>query len=48
MQQEYTISAIATPLGEGGIGIIRISGSTAIEIAENFLILNIVFFSINL
>ena len=35
MQQEYTISAIATPLGEGGIGIIRISGSTAIEIAEN-------------
>ena len=33
MQQDYTISAIATPLGEGGIGIIRLSGEKAIEIA---------------
>ena len=26
---EDTIAAIATPLGEGGIGIVRISGSEA-------------------
>lgn len=30
-----TIAAIATPPGEGGIGIIRLSGDRAIEIAEN-------------
>ncbi|MEG6617235.1 tRNA uridine-5-carboxymethylaminomethyl(34) synthesis GTPase MnmE [Peptococcaceae bacterium 1198_IL3148] len=29
-----TIAAIATPLGEGGIGIVRISGSESIEIAK--------------
>lgn len=29
-----TISAIATPLGLGGVGVIRISGSNAFEIAE--------------
>lgn len=29
-----TISAIATPLGEGGIGIVRLSGKESIEIAE--------------
>src|SRR6266545_2690135 len=29
-----TICAIATPLGEGGIGIIRISGEKAVEIAS--------------
>lgn len=29
-----TIAAIATPLGEGGIGIVRLSGSRAIEIAD--------------
>jgi tRNA modification GTPase len=28
-----TIAAIATPLGEGGVGIVRISGQEAIEIA---------------
>lgn len=33
MQQEDTISAIATPPGEGGIGIIRISGVNAIQTA---------------
>lgn len=33
IQQDTTISAIATPLGEGGIGIIRISGQQAISIA---------------
>lgn len=31
---ERTIAAIATPLGEGGIGVIRISGEKAIAIAE--------------
>lgn len=34
MQQGDTISAIATAQGEGGIGIIRISGRTAVETAE--------------
>ena len=31
---ERTIAAIATPLGEGGISVIRISGDAAIEIAD--------------
>ncbi len=31
---ERTIAAIATPLGEGGIGVIRISGDDAILVAE--------------
>ena len=30
--EEDTIAAVATPPGEGGIGIIRISGSKAEEI----------------
>lgn len=30
-----TITAIATPLGEGAIGIVRISGTNAISIAQN-------------
>ena len=29
-----TIAAVSTPLGEGGIGIVRISGSEAIEVGE--------------
>jgi tRNA U34 5-carboxymethylaminomethyl modifying GTPase MnmE/TrmE len=29
-----TIAAIATPPGEGGIGIVRVSGSAAFPIAE--------------
>ena len=29
-----TIAAIATPLGEGSIGVIRISGDNAIEVAD--------------
>ncbi|MCI8648620.1 MAG: tRNA uridine-5-carboxymethylaminomethyl(34) synthesis GTPase MnmE [Anaerotruncus sp.] len=33
MQQD-TIAAIATPLGTGGIGVIRISGSQAISVGE--------------
>ena len=31
---ERTIAAIATPLGEGGIGVIRISGDNALAVAE--------------
>lgn len=31
---KHTIAAISTPSGEGGIGIIRISGENAIEIAD--------------
>lgn len=31
---EDTIAAISTPLGEGGIGVVRISGKDAIKIAE--------------
>ncbi len=31
---EDTITAISTPLGEGGIGIVRISGKDSIKIAE--------------
>ncbi len=38
---ERTIAAIATPLGEGSIGVIRISGDMAIEIADK------VFFAFN-
>lgn len=34
MQQGDTIAAIATPPGEGGIGIVRLSGRTALEVAE--------------
>ena len=30
---EDTIAAVATPLGEGGIGIVRLSGPDAISIA---------------
>ena len=32
--KEDTICAIATPVGEGGIGIVKISGSEAIPIAK--------------
>ncbi len=34
MIESDTIAAISTPLGEGGIGIVRMSGPRAIEIAE--------------
>ncbi len=33
MRQEETISAIATPPGVGGIGIVRLSGETALSVA---------------
>ena len=31
---EDTIAAIATPLGRGGIAVIRVSGSKALEVAN--------------
>ena len=31
---ENTICAVATPLGEGGIGIVRLSGPQALSIAD--------------
>lgn len=34
MNQEDTISAVATAAGEGGIGIVRVSGSKALAIAD--------------
>jgi len=38
MMQEDTIAAISTPLGEGGIGIVRMSGPQAVTIAEAIFI----------
>lgn len=35
MKFDDTIAAIATPKGEGGIGIVRVSGSLAIQIASH-------------
>ena len=35
MYEETTIAAIATAPGEGGVGIIRLSGVSASEIADN-------------
>ena len=32
--QADTIAAIATPLGEGGLAVIRISGSRALAVAD--------------
>ena len=32
---ERTIAAVATPPGEGSVGVIRISGEKAIEIADS-------------
>ncbi len=34
MIRDETIVAISTPIGEGGIGIVRLSGSRAVEIVE--------------
>mgnify|MGYP003464322876 FL=1 len=34
MQNRTTIAAIATPPGRGGVGVIRLSGPKAYEIAE--------------
>jgi len=38
MYREDTIAAIATPPGEGGIGIVRISGQQAEEILKNIFV----------
>ncbi|MCF7876151.1 tRNA uridine-5-carboxymethylaminomethyl(34) synthesis GTPase MnmE, partial [Candidatus Bipolaricaulota bacterium] len=35
MREEDTIAAISTPLGESGIGIVRLSGPRAIKITKN-------------
>jgi len=37
MKTEDTIAAISTPMGKGGIGIIRISGEDAFNVAEKVL-----------
>lgn len=37
MESTDTIAAIATPLGRGGVGIVRISGPKCLEIAEKIL-----------
>ena len=37
MPAEDTIVAIATPPGRGGIGVVRLSGSRALEIAAGLL-----------
>lgn len=34
IEQEDTIAAIATPIGEGGLSVIRISGSSAIRLVD--------------
>jgi tRNA modification GTPase len=33
-----TITAIATPLGEGGLAVVRISGAEAFAVADKFFI----------
>ena len=38
MIQEETISAISTAIGEAGIGIVRMSGERAIEIADKIFL----------
>jgi len=38
---DETIAAIATPLGVGGVGIVRISGKKSLEIAKQIFVLNL-------
>jgi len=38
MYREETIAAISTPLGEGGIGIVKISGDRALEILNKIFV----------
>lgn len=38
MREDDTIAAISTPLGEGGIGIVRVSGKDALQIADKIFI----------
>ena len=44
---EDTICAIATPIGEGGVGIVRVSGDRAIAIASNIVVREIGYLSNN-
>lgn len=37
-QLNDTIAAIATPIGESGIGIVRISGKDALKIADKIFV----------
>lgn len=41
LREDLTIAAIATPPGEGGVAIIRISGKRAIEIANKIISLDL-------
>src|SRR5687767_9669259 len=36
LAREDTIVAIATPLGEGGLGVVRLSGPDALKLAPQF------------
>ncbi|MDO8281650.1 MAG: tRNA uridine-5-carboxymethylaminomethyl(34) synthesis GTPase MnmE [Thermodesulfovibrionia bacterium] len=38
MHQEDTIAAISTPIGHGGIGIVRLSGPDALKIADKIFV----------
>lgn len=38
MGEDDTIAAISTPLGEGGIGIVRVSGKDALQIADKIFV----------
>jgi len=38
MQNRDTIAAVSTPIGEGGIGIVRISGDRALSIADKIFV----------
>ena len=38
MVMDDTITALATPPGEGGIGVIRLSGSESLKIAEKLFV----------
>lgn len=40
MQQETTICAISTPIGTGGVSIVRMSGEQALAIAQKFFTCN--------
>jgi tRNA modification GTPase len=38
MFPDDTIAAIATPLGEGGLAVVRVSGAQALAVADNFFL----------
>ena len=38
MPEEDTIAAISTPAGEGGIGIVRVSGTKAFDLVDQIFI----------